>query len=601
MSGLLQTAFLKALGWSLVHSLWQMGLLSLLYVLITNKGRKGNSQLRHNLALLLSGTGGIAFLITFVWIYSNPASPLLFTLLNFDYTGSIEKYGIVFQSMALMYLVVIFFLFIRFFRQFRITRQLRMAPGIKAPIELRLYIKDMASRLGIKRTVDIRLSEIIHTPLTIGFWKPVILLPVALMNHLNMEQAESILLHELNHIKRNDYLINIFIASLDILLFFNPFARFFTYTLIRERENHCDDMVLQFRYQPKEYAKALLILEQRKLEPLPVFTIKAIGKNNMMLLQRVERIIYGNKTAYGISFRLMAFLLIAVIVSSIGLNQEMINVLAVTNPIEKIVNNIETSGRNFSTPESTKLQEPIADTKEEISPVYSEVNGPSEAELQELAALLQAAEIERKLAAEAANQRAMDMAGFATVESARDFSLAETNLKTTEPAATILESTSSVPFIPGNSFSYQVIEDSTHPKKVVKTAADVQAAEDLAKTLKAIETIDWLEIEKSLKADKSKLDIVKLQLELKKALAAVDWKKIQTETTASLNMADQELLQALNYQKQIESFRKAKAAQLEYENMLKEKILTQRLQQSSNTPIKVTGKPLKKALKVVVI
>ncbi|MBL0133809.1 MAG: hypothetical protein IPP79_07290 [Chitinophagaceae bacterium] len=196
----------------------------------------------------------------------------------------------------------------------------------------------------------------------------------------------------------------------------------------------------------------------------------------------------------------------------------------------------------------------------------------------------------------------MEVAGFATNEISRDFSLEETNLKTTEPAATTIETLSSAPYIPGNSFSYQNIEDSTVPKKTTKTASDVQAAEDLAKALKAIETINWLEIEKNLKASKNSLDIVKLQQELKKALTSIDWKKIQTETQSALTMAEQEMIESINYQKQLESFRKAKAIQQEYENKLREKILAERLYQSNPlTPKKVTGKPLKKPLKVVVI
>lgn len=601
MNGLLQIAFLKALGWSLLHSLWQMGLLCLLYIVITNKGRKYNSQVRHNLALLLSGIGGITFLISFIWEYTNPDSPLLYSFLQFEKGNSIEKYSWLFQLMATLYLAVVFFLFIRFFRQFQITRQLRNAPGEKAPLELRLYIKDMALRLGIKRNVDIRLSEIINTPLTIGFWKPVILLPVALMNHLSLAQAESILLHELNHIKRNDYLINIFIASLDILLFFNPFARFFTYTLIRERENHCDDMVLQFRYHPAEYAKALLILEQKKLQPLPVFTIRATGKNNKMLLQRVQRIIYGSTTAYGVSPRLIGLLLIAVLTASVSLNQELKRIEEPTNIVLQTNKGIETYGQSFTTPSGPiRNEETVVNTDQNTNAsVEAKI---SEEELEQLTALLQAAEIEKKIAEATSNQDAMEVAGFATVENSRDYSLAETNLKTTEPAATTIESSSPAPYIPGNSFSYQTIEDSTVPKKTTKTASDVQAAEDLAKALKAIETINWLEIEKNLKASKNSLDIVKLQQELKKALTSIDWKKIQTETQSALTMAEQEMIEATNYQKQLESFRKAKAIQQEYEKNLREKILAERLYQSNPlTPKKVTGKPLKKPLKVVVI
>ena len=116
--------------------------------------------------------------------------------------------------------------------------------------------------MGIKKDVRMWFSDLVDTPLTIGFWKPVILLPVAAINHLSLQQAEAIILHELNHIKRNDYFINFLIACMDIILFFNPFVRVLTNIIKSERENSCDDMVLQFRYDAGHYASALLLLEK---------------------------------------------------------------------------------------------------------------------------------------------------------------------------------------------------------------------------------------------------------------------------------------------------------------------------------------------------
>ena len=146
-----------------------------------------------------------------------------------SYLVSVIEPALPFLSLA--YLVSIAFLFVRLYRQYSITQRLFSTEIYKARPELRVFLKNIAAQMGIKKDVRIWLSTLVDTPLTIGFWKPVILLPVAAMNQLTLQQAEAIILHELNHIRRNDYFINLLIACMDIVLFFNPFVRVLTRTI----------------------------------------------------------------------------------------------------------------------------------------------------------------------------------------------------------------------------------------------------------------------------------------------------------------------------------------------------------------------------------
>jgi hypothetical protein len=133
----------------------------------------------------------------------------------------------------------------------------------------------------------------VKSPLTIGFWKPVILLPLAGINHLSPQQVEAVLLHELSHIRRFDYLVNIVLQVTEVLMFFNPFVRLLLKKAYQERENSCDDWVLQFDYNGAEYAKALLSIEQTEQAKL-----LALGANNNQkyyLLHRIARIISREK------------------------------------------------------------------------------------------------------------------------------------------------------------------------------------------------------------------------------------------------------------------------------------------------------------------
>jgi hypothetical protein len=149
--------------------------------------------------------------------------------------------------------------------------------------------------MGIRSTVSTWLSSKVDVPLTLGHLKPVILLPVAMMNHLTPQQVEAILVHELAHIRRHDYLLHLAVTALEGFFFFNPFARLLIRQVKKERENCCDDLVLQFRYDRHSYVSALLSLATHsrltarspKVNP----AIAATGDGNQLLLQRAKRIL----------------------------------------------------------------------------------------------------------------------------------------------------------------------------------------------------------------------------------------------------------------------------------------------------------------------
>ncbi len=123
------------------------------------------------------------------------------------------------------------------------------------------YIWDLANKMSIRKPVFSHISSQIDVPVMIGFFRPVILLPLAAINNLSPQQIEAILLHELAHIRRNDYVWNLFQTVLDMVLFFNPFAYWISKNIRNEREQCCDEMVLQFS-DPYHYARALLSLEE---------------------------------------------------------------------------------------------------------------------------------------------------------------------------------------------------------------------------------------------------------------------------------------------------------------------------------------------------
>src|SRR6478735_10826678 len=225
---LVQSSFLRALGWSLIDSVWQMGILWVLYLGITANGKRFNASKRHSLALLSIAGGSTWFLSELIYNLVNPGG-IAFTATRetviYHFTTLTPGLDSVLPILSIAYLFVCPMLFIRLIRQYRLTRKLSIDGLQKIHPELRLFTQQHSKQLNISRKIQIWLSANIDSPLTIGFWKPMILLPLAAVNKLSIEQSEAIILHELNHIRRNDYLVNLLVAFSTVVLFFNPFAR----------------------------------------------------------------------------------------------------------------------------------------------------------------------------------------------------------------------------------------------------------------------------------------------------------------------------------------------------------------------------------------
>ncbi|SEO66117.1 Signal transducer regulating beta-lactamase production, contains metallopeptidase domain [Mucilaginibacter gossypiicola] len=178
------------------------------------------------------------------------------------------------------------------------------------------FADELCQKLGIKKSVWVNFSRMVDAPCMIGFLSPIILLPITLTTYLSATEVEAILLHELSHIKRNDYLLNLMQQFISILLFFNPFAQLINRIINQERENSCDDLVVATTQQPLIYAHALLKLEQTRQQHLQL-ALAANGKK-YHLLNRIERIMKTKKPIGNIRHLLVAIAIMTAGVSSIA-------------------------------------------------------------------------------------------------------------------------------------------------------------------------------------------------------------------------------------------------------------------------------------------
>ncbi|HEX7691510.1 MAG TPA: M56 family metallopeptidase, partial [Sediminibacterium sp.] len=317
-----QSSFLQSLGFAIANSLWQAGLLWLLYALLNHVLRM-SASVKYRMAVALQLLSFVWFVVTIQFYYIQYSESLkqsastgyqgVQAVLAGDggFTSQIIRY-MVWAEQALPYISVAYLLLIillatRWISSFRYTQSIRTEGLHKIPVDWRLFVQRVAPQLGIKKNITLFLSEKITTPLTIGFWKPVILVPLASINHLTTEQLEAVLLHELAHIKRYDYLVNIFLSIVEISLFFNPFTQLLSKSIRKERENCCDDWVLQFQYSASDYAQALLRIAS--LQSAPAFAMAAGGKKNELLV-RVKRMIGQPENAFSYRKQLLSLLLV---------------------------------------------------------------------------------------------------------------------------------------------------------------------------------------------------------------------------------------------------------------------------------------------------
>jgi Zn-dependent protease with chaperone function len=290
---------LKALGWALFNSLWQMAALWLLYSFLVAVFHASAARIRHGLALLFLSIGalwtGVTFFAAALFPDNGNSFRLPFPLPAQSSRGWFWQTGLSFMDIALsygstLYLLILSGLLIRYSSHYWHTRKLTRKGLTTMPPEFRVFVNSTALKLNIRGPVRTWLSSLIEVPLTLGFLKPVILLPAAMISQLTPQQIEAILIHELGHIQRKDYLLHLLVTLLEGLFFFNPFSRLLIRQLKKEREHCCDDLVLQFKYDPHAYVSALLSLATGQ-QPIHKLAVALTGNNDKLLLQRARRIL----------------------------------------------------------------------------------------------------------------------------------------------------------------------------------------------------------------------------------------------------------------------------------------------------------------------
>ncbi len=301
----INTQWVANLGWSLLHTLWQGALIAITTLAILKFIPTSKSTLRYAISVGSMTTVVVLFVTTFVYLQLNTShaivseptlpSPVTTDQINFiaplpDSIPSLFASVIAFLNTHI-YKIIIFWLvgatilFTRLLGAFWYIEKLRNNSTLISGTVLE-HLNQLAYQLQIPRWIDLAESSSIHSPMVIGFIKPIILIPTGMLTGLSAEQIESIFIHELTHIKRHDYLVNLIQSIIEVVLFFNPFVIMLSNILRKERENICDDVVLERLNNPTLYAQTLAQLEEYKHHQLAI----SFAGNKNYLLNRIKRI-----------------------------------------------------------------------------------------------------------------------------------------------------------------------------------------------------------------------------------------------------------------------------------------------------------------------
>ena len=145
----------------------------------------------------------------------------------------------------------------------------------------------LVERLGWRRAVSVLQSTLTQVPVVVGYFKPVIFMPVSLMTSLSTEQLEAVLAHELAHVRRHDFVVNLLQTLVETLCFYHPAVWWLSHQIRVEREHCCDDLVIQWLGNRVEYGRALVAIEELRVEP----SLLALGIADGSMLARVRRIL----------------------------------------------------------------------------------------------------------------------------------------------------------------------------------------------------------------------------------------------------------------------------------------------------------------------
>ncbi|MEJ7560727.1 MAG: M56 family metallopeptidase [Pedobacter sp.] len=300
---------------TLLHSLWMGLILALLTSLIIVSTRKQSAEIRYN---LLAGTLMLfVFSIGFVFyqnfsnnvdqalvseqqtVTESQISPKVQAIANDSLLTTarsvVSFWGDYSNQIVLIWFLIICAKSVQLLIGLHGIRYIKTNKVFSAGSLWEQKVADISKKLSITKPVLILQSGLARVPMIVGHFKPVILIPLGLLNGLGVNEVDAIISHELAHLKRNDYLVNLIQSFVEIVFFFNPGVLWISKLIKEERENCCDDLALSCTENKHQYIKALIVCQEFSAT-YPNYGMAITGRKNS-LKNRVNRMVFDSNSS----------------------------------------------------------------------------------------------------------------------------------------------------------------------------------------------------------------------------------------------------------------------------------------------------------------
>lgn len=304
--------YLYALGWMIIHALWQIAGIGLLLWLGLSIFRHKTAAFKYNLSLVMLAMIPIAAIVTFAWNFDSglqgehsglseaewaylSAQPDLIHQLQLQTDAKadwqllsrrIEKH---IPTLVNLWMIGAFLFFFKTASNLADLRSLHQKKHDSISDELSRFVEKISNQLALTRPIKILSSRHADVPMTYGIIKPVILIPSALLFQMSPRQLEAIIAHELAHIKRYDYLLNLIQSILEMFFFFHPVFWWINHEIKKQREMACDEMAVAIGANPKDLAYGLANVINLAQNKAPEMAMAVVKKPNPTL-DRIKKI-----------------------------------------------------------------------------------------------------------------------------------------------------------------------------------------------------------------------------------------------------------------------------------------------------------------------
>jgi TonB family protein len=291
---------IEQIGLSLLHFLWQGAVIGLLYAITLPATRGASARIRYVIAVATLAALAAAPLLTFALLRfsagpEGAASTGAVELIRWTVSaGSGEAGGLtLMQWIVAAWAAGVLVLSARLLIGWHFLRRLRRSADYRAAGDLLPTLRALTQRLGIDRPVALAVSKGIRSPVVIGWLKPLVLLPPAIVAGLPARQLEMVLAHELAHVRRLDHLVNLCQTIVETALFYHPVVRWVSHRIRVERENACDDLAVAVTDDRLAYVEMLASLERLRFQGPRL----ALGLHDGQMLSRIRRLVEGSGPA----------------------------------------------------------------------------------------------------------------------------------------------------------------------------------------------------------------------------------------------------------------------------------------------------------------